>query len=114
MKSIFFLCVCVGGYRGGYIVHACVHQCQLPHPTTSLHRKAAGVDDADAGAGGGAEPVVHAMCLFPALSPYGRSHGYKTDFVHGVYKWDFSGLLPDTGSGTLEYRQVSRDGDSGI
>ena len=65
-----------------------------------------------AGVGGGAEPVVHAMCLFPASSPYGRSHGYKTDFVHGVYKWDFSGLLPDTGSGTLEYRQVSQQTDS--
>lgn len=55
----------------------------------------------------GVEQVVRAMCLFPASSAYGRVHGYKADFIHGVYKWDFSGLLPDTGSGTLEYRQVS-------
>lgn len=58
------------------------------------------------GGRGGVEQVVRAMCLFPATSAYGRSHGFKSDFVHGVYKWDFSGLLPDTGAGTLEFRQV--------
>ncbi|EMR62572.1 hypothetical protein UCREL1_10491 [Eutypa lata UCREL1] len=57
------------------------------------------------GGRGGVEQVVRAMCLFPATSAYGRSHGFKSDFVHGVYKWDFSGLLPDTGAGTLEFRQ---------
>ncbi|KAI0427370.1 hypothetical protein F5Y09DRAFT_344772 [Xylaria sp. FL1042] len=37
--------------------------------------------------------IVRAMCLFPAHSAYGRAHGVTTDFVHGVYKWDLSGLL---------------------
>ncbi|RYP52545.1 hypothetical protein DL769_010657 [Monosporascus sp. CRB-8-3] len=65
-----------------------------------------GAGDAYAEGGmGGVEPLIRAMCLFPASSAYGRAHGYASDFVHGVYKWDFSGLLPDTGSGTLEYRQ---------
>ena len=67
------------------------------------------LDECYAAGAGGAEPIVRAMCLFPASSAYGRAHGYKADFVHGVYKWDFSGLLPDTGSGTLEYRQVSEN-----
>ncbi len=57
----------------------------------------------------GAEQVVRAMCLFPASSAYGRAHGYTSDFVHGVYKWNFSGLIPATGSGTLEYRQVGEN-----
>ncbi|KAI1085392.1 putative amidoligase enzyme-domain-containing protein [Whalleya microplaca] len=42
------------------------------------------------------DAVVHAMCLFPASSAYGRAHGYTQDFVHGVWKWDFSGLLSST------------------
>jgi hypothetical protein len=43
---------------------------------------------------GAAQDIVRAMCLYPASSAYGRSHGYTEDFVHGVYKWDFSGLIP--------------------
>ncbi|KAI8625623.1 putative amidoligase enzyme-domain-containing protein [Xylariaceae sp. FL1651] len=60
--------------------------------------------------GAGTHDVVRAMCLFPARSAYGRAHGFTEDFVHGVYKWDFSGLiLPHEGGqgkGTLEFRQA--------
>ncbi|KAI1503279.1 putative amidoligase enzyme-domain-containing protein [Biscogniauxia marginata] len=48
--------------------------------------------------------IARTMCLFPAKSAYGRANGYTEDFVHGVYKWDFSGL--DSGIGTLEFRQA--------
>jgi len=41
-----------------------------------------------------AQDIVRAMCLYPASSAYGQSHGYTEDFVHGVYKWDFSGFIP--------------------
>ncbi|KAH9886182.1 putative amidoligase enzyme-domain-containing protein [Xylariomycetidae sp. FL2044] len=53
----------------------------------------------------GVSAVAAAMCLFPAQSAYGRAHGHVEDFVHGVYKWDFSGLL-EGGIGTLEFRQA--------
>ncbi|KAI0006390.1 putative amidoligase enzyme-domain-containing protein [Xylariaceae sp. FL0662B] len=62
------------------------------------------------------DAVVRAMCLFPASSAYGRAHGHTRDFVHGVWKWDFSGLLshpssspssssPSHRARTLEFRQ---------
>ena len=102
--------------------------CQSNRASVALRGAAAATETADdlsacfalldeccvGGGGGGVESVVRAMCLFPASSAYGRAHGYKADFVHGVYKWDFSGLLPDTGQGTLEYRQVSGKSDSSI
>ncbi|CAJ2506605.1 Uu.00g077910.m01.CDS01 [Anthostomella pinea] len=49
--------------------------------------------------------IVRTMCLFSAKSAYGRANGYTEDFVHGVYKWDFSGLEVG-GIGTLEFRQA--------
>jgi hypothetical protein len=52
-----------------------------------------------------ADEVVRTMCLYPAKSAYGRAHGYNADFVHGVYKWDFSGLLDAGSTGTIEFRQ---------
>ncbi|KAI0392321.1 hypothetical protein F5Y17DRAFT_365244 [Xylariaceae sp. FL0594] len=42
------------------------------------------------------ERIVRAMCLLPPDSVYGLAGGYKEDFVHGVFKWDFSGLIPPT------------------
>ncbi|KAI3320475.1 putative amidoligase enzyme-domain-containing protein [Xylariaceae sp. AK1471] len=55
------------------------------------------------------QEIVRAMNLFPARSAYGRAHNLAHDFVHGVYKWDFSGLLPPDfpshAKGTLEFRQ---------
>ena len=52
-------------------------------------------------------PVVEAMNLFPAASAYGKSHGKTRDFVRGkVYKWDFTGMIPGQGRGTVEYRQA--------
>ncbi|KAI1339382.1 putative amidoligase enzyme-domain-containing protein [Xylariaceae sp. FL0016] len=49
--------------------------------------------------------IVRAMCVFPAKSAYGRANGFTEDFVHGVYKWDLSPLLPG-GLGTIEFRQA--------
>ncbi|KAH6660836.1 putative amidoligase enzyme-domain-containing protein [Truncatella angustata] len=57
--------------------------------------------------------VARAMCSFSAQSAYGRANGYTEDFVHGVYKWDFSGMVDPSSclstnlapNGTLEYRQ---------
>lgn len=57
--------------------------------------------------------IARSLCTFPAHSAYGRTHGYKEDFIHGVYKWDFSGMVDPsvclssnaTPNGTLEYRQ---------
>jgi hypothetical protein len=62
---------------------------------------------------GDATSVARTMCLFSARSTYGRANGYTEDFVHGVYKWDFSRLVDPTSclvsntspSGTLEFRQ---------
>ncbi|KAH8898937.1 hypothetical protein GQ53DRAFT_635257 [Thozetella sp. PMI_491] len=52
-------------------------------------------------------PVIEALNLFPAASAYGKSHGKTRDFVRGkVYKWNFSGMLPGQGLGTVEYRQA--------
>ncbi|KAI1326624.1 putative amidoligase enzyme-domain-containing protein [Xylariaceae sp. FL0255] len=71
-----------------------------------------------AGVGGAASTeIVRVMNLYPARSAYGRAHGYTEDFVHGVYKWDFSNLLPASlttdggmafggGKQTLEFRQA--------
>jgi hypothetical protein len=57
--------------------------------------------------------VAAALCSFPAKSAYGIANGFTSDFVHGVYKWDFSGLIDPAlyltsnpyPSGTIEYRQ---------
>ncbi|KAI0127285.1 putative amidoligase [Xylariales sp. AK1849] len=62
---------------------------------------------------GGVIDIARGMCLFPAHSAYGRANGYTEDFIHGVYKWDFSGLVDPSSSpssnesphGTLEFRQ---------
>ena len=52
-------------------------------------------------------PIVEAMNLFPAASAYGKSHGKTKDFVRGkVYKWDFTGMVPGHGRGTIEFRQA--------
>ncbi|KAK3944364.1 putative amidoligase enzyme-domain-containing protein [Diplogelasinospora grovesii] len=66
------------------------------------------IDAAAASSGAGnVRPVVEAMNLFPAASAYGRAHGKKQDFVRGkVYKWDFTGMLPPHGRGTVEFRQA--------
>ncbi|ORY63276.1 putative amidoligase enzyme-domain-containing protein [Pseudomassariella vexata] len=57
--------------------------------------------------------VVRTMCLYPASSAYGRANGYTEDFIHGVYKWDFSNLAYEGSTGTLEFRQCpgSRSAD---
>jgi hypothetical protein len=64
---------------------------------------------------GSTDDVIRAMCLYPARSAYGRANGYTEDFVHGVYKWDFSGLdhTDPSATGTLEFRQCpgSRSAD---
>ncbi|ETS75822.1 hypothetical protein PFICI_12766 [Pestalotiopsis fici W106-1] len=57
--------------------------------------------------------IAAAMCSFPAKSAYGQANGFTSNFVHGVYKWDFSGLVDPAlcltsnhcPSGTIEYRQ---------
>ncbi|KAK9423817.1 putative Amidoligase enzyme-domain-containing protein [Seiridium unicorne] len=67
-----------------------------------------------------ANDVARAMCSFPAKSAYGRANGYSEDFVHGVYKWDFSGLVDPSAclssnpspSGTLEFRQCPGSGSA--
>ncbi len=52
-------------------------------------------------------PLVEAMNLFPAASAYGKAHGKTKDFVRGkVYKWNFSGMVPGYGQGTVEFRQA--------
>lgn len=51
--------------------------------------------------------VVETMNLFPTASAYGKAHGKKHDFIRGkVYKWDFTGMLPQSSSLSLS----SRDG----
>ncbi|KAK6217942.1 hypothetical protein LQW54_002997 [Pestalotiopsis sp. IQ-011] len=65
-----------------------------------------------------ASDVARAMCLFPAHSAYGQANGFESDFVHGVYKWDFSGVADPAScltsnpspSGTVEYRQCPGSG----
>lgn len=62
--------------------------------------------------------VARTMCSFPAKSAYGRANGYSQDFVHGVYKWDFSGLVDPSmclssnasPHGTVEFRQCPGSG----
>lgn len=62
---------------------------------------------------GDATNIARTMCSFPARSAYGRANGYTEDFVHGVYKWDLSGLVDPSScptsnaspNGTLEFRQ---------
>lgn len=66
--------------------------------------------------------VARAMCSFSARSAYGRANGFTEDFVHGVYKWDFSGLVDPSvclssnlfPHGTLEFRQCPGSGSSEV
>lgn len=55
--------------------------------------------------------VVETMNLFPAASAYGKAHGKKHNFIRGkVYKWDFTGMLPQSSSPSLSSSSSSRDG----
>ncbi|KAM0322139.1 hypothetical protein ACHAQA_009627 [Verticillium albo-atrum] len=71
----------------------------LPQCLDQLESASAQVD--------GIGAIVESMCLYPASSAYGRSHGRKRDFIHGkVYKWNLARLLaPRADTRTIEYRQ---------